>query len=128
MSFSDFWEGEILDHVFNIGAYTAPSVYVGYSTADPLDDGSGLAEPAGGGYARVLHSSWARSGNVVDNTGTITFPTTTASQGTITHFALFDAISGGNLLGSGALDTSRALTSAGLLPRFNDGDCNITLD
>jgi hypothetical protein len=127
-SFADFWEGEILDHIFDIGSYTAPTIYVGLSTADPLDDASGLAEPSGGAYARVAHAAWARSGNVVDNTGAVTFPTTTASWGTVTHFALFDALSGGNMLAHGTLDASRDLSASGKTPRFADGELDVSLD
>ena len=41
--FADYWEGEILDHIFGKGSYTPPTIYVGLSTVDPLDDASGLA-------------------------------------------------------------------------------------
>lgn len=126
-SFGDYWEAEILDHVFNIGAYTAPSIYVALSTADPTDDGSGVAEPSGNGYARVLHSSWGRSGSIVDNTGSVEFPEASGSWGTVTHFALYDAATSGNMLAHGTLDASRAITS-GLTPRFADGELDVTLD
>jgi hypothetical protein len=128
-SFSNFWENEILDHVFGTGAYTAPTIYVGLSTADPLDDASGLAEPSGGAYARVAHSAWdvAASG-ATENTGTVTFPENTASWGTVTHFALFDALSGGNMLAHGSLNASKDLSSTGQTPRFSDGELDITLD
>lgn len=126
MSYSDFWEGEILDHLFDIGAYAAPTIYVGYSTADPLDDASGLAEP-GGGYTRVACAAWSRVGNEVDNDAAVTFPEATGDQGTITHFALFDALSGGNMLCSSALGDSRSITT-GITPRFSAGELNVTLD
>jgi hypothetical protein len=126
-SFSDHWEGEILDHLFDIGAYSAPSFYVALSTADPTDDGSGIAEPVGNAYARKLHAAWARSGSTVDNTGVVEFAEATGSWGTVTHFALFDALSGGNMLGHGTLDTSRAIGN-GDTPRFADGELDVTLD
>lgn len=126
MSFADFWEGEILDHLFSIGAYSAPTIYVGLSTADPLDDASGLAEPSGGSYARKTYSSWSRSGNAIDNDGSVEFAEATGSWGTVTHFALFDALSGGNMLCSAALDAQRTITS-GTTPRFAAGELNVTL-
>ena len=52
-SFADYWENEILDHLFGKGSYTPPTIYVGLSTADPVDDASGLAEPSGNSYARI---------------------------------------------------------------------------
>ncbi|MBE3036627.1 MAG: hypothetical protein IMZ70_06065, partial [Candidatus Atribacteria bacterium] len=125
MSFSDFWEAEILDHVFDIGAYTAPTIYVGLSTADPLDDASGLAEPADT-YVRVACAAWSRVGNEVDNDATVEFPEAAGAWGTVTHFALFDALAAGNLLCSAALDAERAII-LGITPRFTAGELNITL-
>ena len=37
-SFANYWENEILDHLFGKGSYTPPTIYVGLSTADPADD------------------------------------------------------------------------------------------
>ena len=127
MSFSDFWETEILDHVFGIGSYTAPSTYVGLSTANPLDDASALAEPAAGAYARVEVTAWSRSGSEVDNDSAITFPTATDSWGTVTYGCLFDADSSGNLLLSFALDASKAVVNGDTV-NFAAGQFNVTLD
>ena len=44
-SFSNYWENKILNHIFGKSSYTPPAIYVGLSTADPLDNASGLAEP-----------------------------------------------------------------------------------
>ena len=52
MSFSNYLETELLDHVFANNAYTSPSsVYVGLFTTSPAEDGSGT-EVSGGSYAR----------------------------------------------------------------------------
>jgi len=112
MSFSDYLENELLDHVFGNSAYSAPaSLYVALSTADPTDDGSGLNEPVGNGYARVGVTNnlteWpAATGGSKSNANDVTFPLATGAWGTITHFAILDAATGGNLLGSGALGIS----------------------
>ena len=133
MSYSDYLENELLDHWLGNSAYTAPAtVYVGLSTADPLDDGSGLAEPVGNGYARVSVTNnlteWpAAVGGSKNNANDVTFPLATGSWGTITHFALFDAATGGNMLGSGALTSSRTV-SDGDQPRFAAGEITVTLD
>jgi len=128
-SFSDYWENEVLDHLFGKGAYTPPTVYVGLSTADPTDDGSGLAEPSGSGYARLATTgaSWGTaSGGALSNASAIEFAIATGSWGTITHFALFDALSGGNILAHGTLTTPRAVT-AGITPRFSIGELDVDL-
>lgn len=130
MSFANFWENEILDHIFNKGAYTAPTIYVGLSTADPGDDASGLAEPSGNGYARVTTAAgdWntAASG-LIDNQNELSFPAATGSWGTVTYACLFDAVTAGNLLASGALTASKSITS-GDTPKFAVGDLDVTLD
>ncbi len=129
-SFSDHWENEILDHIFGKGSYTPPTIYVGLSTADPLDNGSGLSEPNGNGYARVATSgaSWTTSsGGSLSNAGDITFPQATGSWGTLTHFALFDAASAGNMLAHGTLSQSKTITS-GDTAKFAAGDLDVSLD
>jgi hypothetical protein len=129
-SFSDHWENEILDNIFGKGSYTPPTIYVGLSTQDPLDNGSGLAEPSGNGYARAATSgaSWTTaSGGGLSNASDITFPQATGSWGTITHFALFDAASGGNMLAHGALSQSKTITSADTA-KFAAGDFDVALD
>ncbi len=129
-SFSDYWENEILDHIFGKGNYTPPTIYVGLSTADPLDDGSGLAEPSGNSYARVQTSAgdWnTASGGTIDNANDITFPEATGSWGTITHFGLFDAASGSNLLAHGTLSQSKSITTSDTA-KFAAGDLDVSLD
>ncbi len=129
-SFTDYWENEILDHIFGKGSYTPPTIYVGLSTADPLDDASGLAEPSGNGYARVQTSAsdWnAASGGSLDNASDITFAQATGNWGTVTHFALFDAATGGNMLAHGTLGQSKAIDSSNAA-RFEAGDLDMSLD
>lgn len=129
-SFSDYWENEILDHIFGKGSYTPPTIYVGLSTADPTDSGAGLAEPSGNGYARVQTSAldWNAAANgSLNNAGNITFAQATGNWGTITHFALFDAATAGNMLAHGALSQSK-LVSESDTARFEAGDLQISLD
>ena len=129
-SFSNFWELEILDHLFGKGSYTPPTIYVGLSTADPLDDASGLAEPSGNGYARVqtAGTDWnAAAAGALDNASDIIFPQATGSWGTVTHFTLFDAASAGNLLAHGTIDTSKAVDNGDTI-KFAAGDLDVTLD
>lgn len=109
-------------------SFTMPTVYVGLSTADPGEDASGLAEPSGNGYARVVTSgsTWnAASSGSATNAAAITFPTATGSWGTITHFATFDASSGGNMLASNALGSSQAI-STNQIARFAASALTVT--
>jgi hypothetical protein len=129
-SFADYWENEILDHLFGKGSYTPPTIYVGLSTAEPVDDTSGLAEPSGNSYARVstAGTDWnTASGGTIDNANDITFPEASGSWGTLTHFALFDAASGGNMLAHGSLSVSKSISS-GDTAKFGAGDLDVSLD
>jgi hypothetical protein len=129
-SFTDHWENEILDHLFGKGSYTPPAIYVGLSTADPGDSGAGLSEPSGNGYARVATAAadWnSASGGSLDNANAVTFPQATGSWGSITHFALFDASSGGNMLAHGSLTQAKTIAS-GDTARFSAGDLDVSLD
>ena len=130
MSLSNYEEAKILDLLIGKTAHSLVAVYVGLSTADPLDDASGLAEPVASGYARVVTSgaTWeAAVAGAIQNAAAITFPQASGSWGTISHFALFDALSGGNMIASGALDTPTAITT-GQIFRFAAGALDITLD
>ncbi len=132
MSLSNYLEEKLLEHVFEGAAYTQPTIYVGLSTADPDEDASGLAEPSGNGYARVAHASWDDDGqqsgsHQVSNNGAIDMGTASGgSWGEITHVAIFDAGSGGNMLASGALDASKTIAE-GDSCEFADGELKIKL-
>jgi len=113
---SDYLEKALNDHVLGGGDYTRPgTVYVALFTAAPSDSGGGT-EATGGSYARASvtnnSTNWpgATSGTGVKSNGTaITFTTATGDWGTVTHFAIFDAASGGNMLYWGALTASRTV-------------------
>lgn len=132
MTFCDYWEDEILDHVMMQGDYSSPTaIWVALSTADPTDDGSSLTEPSSGyGYARVETSAghWnAASSGLITNAVDITFAEATSDWGTITHFELRDASSAGNALANGALDSNTDVNS-GATAKFSAGDLSVSLD
>jgi len=111
---SNYLEEKVLDHVLGKGArdFTSPAnLYVALSTADPTENGSGLAEPSGNGYARQAVSFIASdAAAATENTAQLTFgPCSTAQWGTITHMAVFDASTAGNMLYYGALTASRLI-------------------
>lgn len=116
-SLSNYAELELLDHVLKTGSYTVPTnIYVALSTADPTDSGGSIAEPSGGSYARTVCNTWdVAASRATQNTGAVTFPTASGSWGTITHWALFDASSGGNMLAHGSFTASKAVASGDTL-------------
>jgi len=126
MSFSNYLENKVLLHVFGATAYTAPTtLYVGLFTSDPGEAGSGT-EVSGGSYARQT-VTFTVTGNAAANTAAVEFPTASASWGTITYAAIYDASTGGNLLASGGLATSKTIDSGDVF-RIPAGDFDITLD
>jgi len=132
MNLSDFLEAALLDHTFRGTAYTAPgTIYVALSTADPTENGSGLAEPSGAGYARLGiatgSAQWTRSGNTVTNVNDHSFAQATGAWGTLTHWALFDAATGGNMLAHGQLPDSKSPVD-GDTPTIKAGDISVTLN
>lgn len=129
-SFSNYTEDALLNHLFGKGNYAPPTIYVGLSTADPGDSGAGLSEPTGNGYARVetTGADWnTAAGGLLDNGNMILLGPATGNWGTLTHFALFDAATGGHLLLHGALAQPKTIDS-GDSARFASGELNITLD
>jgi len=128
-SFNDYLELKILDHVVGKTAYTMPTAYIALFTAAPSDTGGGT-EVTGGSYARVATSGadWnAAAAGAIDNAAAITFPTATASWGTVTHFAIMDAATAGNYLAWGALTTSKAVGN-GDTAKFDIAALSATLD
>jgi|TARA_R110000744_G_scaffold251037_1_gene367051 hypothetical protein len=125
MSFTNFLETEILDHVFGGNAYTAPSnLYLGLYTATPSDTGGGT-ELSGSGYAR-LAMAMSVSGNLATNSAAEEFATATGSWGTVTHVGVFDAATSGNLMAYGTLSASKAVATGDVF-RIPAGDLDITL-
>lgn len=127
-SISDYLEDELLDHVLDVGAYTPPTIYVALSTVDPTDDASGIAEPVGNGYARIAHSSWdAAASRLTENTGTVTFPQASGAWGTISHYAIYDALTNGNMLAHGSLSVSKSVVN-GNTPSIADGEIEVSFN
>ena len=126
MSFSNYLETEILDHVFGGNAYTAPgTLYLALFTSNPDEDGSGT-EVSGTSYARTS-VAFTVSGNTASNTAAVEFPTAGGSWGTVSHVGIYDASSAGNLMAYAALTTSKAIESGDVF-RIPAGDLDITLN
>jgi hypothetical protein len=126
MSFSDYLENKLVDHVFGGSAYTAPgTIYLALFTADPGDDDTGT-ELAGDNYSRKA-VSFTVTGNAATNSGVVEFDAATGSWGTITHVGLYDASTSGNLLAHAALTASKTIAATDVF-RVPAGDLDITLD
>ena len=111
---------------------TLAGPYLALYTAAPSDSAAGT-EVTGGAYARAnTNGLWATpsgsSPTTVSNNATITFPTATASWGTIVAFALFDASTGGNRLYWGDLTDATKAVASGDTASFASGAITLTED
>lgn len=148
MSKGNTFENEFLLHIFNNAAIaligdasglqpsaTAGSLYVSLHTADPGEAGDqSTNEVSYGSYARVAvarsSAGWTVTGNGVENTSTILFPTGTS--GSVTQngvaWAVGTASSGaGKILYKGTFTTA-IYTGLTIQPVILAGDLDITED
>lgn len=128
MSFSNYLETELLDHVFTNSAYTAPStLYLALHTASPAEDGSGTeVSTSGTAYAREA-VTFTVSGNTATTDAAVEYATATANFGTVSHVGIWDASTAGNLIAYAALTTSKTIETGDVF-RVPAGDLDITLD
>ena len=125
--FTDYYENKIIDHMLRNQAFTPPTtVYLALFTSAPSDAGGGT-EVSGGSYARQSVTLSAASGGASSNSADITFPQATADWGTITHCALMDAATAGNMLMWTALDANKTVNNGDTF-KINTGDLDVTVD
>ena len=117
---SNYLENKVLDHVLKYATapYTgATNTYLALfnntsgNTAANLEAGTLTDETSTSstGYSRQI-ATWASASSGTSATNsTITFSAATASWGTITHVAVMDASTSGNVLFWGAVTTSKTI-------------------
>lgn len=127
MSLSNYAENAILDHVFGPTPLAAPAGrYVSLHSADPGETGASELATANG-YARQAAAFDAAAAGVTQNNGAVTFTNTGSAWSAATHFGVWDAVSGGNFLGGGALAAPKTI-GAGDTGTFADASLTIALD
>lgn len=130
MSKSNYLENALLDHQMGGPDYVRPAtLYFGLFTTAPTDAGGGV-EVSGGNYSRsaVTNNATnfpAASGGDKSNGTAVAFPTPSAGWGLVTHFASFDAPTGGNMLRWGPLTIPKTINQGDLV-NFPPGslDCS----
>ena len=123
---SDYLENALVNATLRGQAYTAPTtIYMALFTSDPTDAGTGT-EVSGGAYARQTITFSAPTNGSTSNSADVLFPVATAGWGTVSHFAVYDAATSGNMLYYGVLTTSKAISSTDQL-KVAAGDITITL-
>jgi len=127
MSFTNFLETEILDHVFAGAAYSAPGThYLALFTAVANGETGSVTELSGSAYARQS-VAFTTSGDTTSNNAAVEFPTATGSWGTVTHVGVYDASTSGNLMAYATLSSSKAIDTGDVF-RVPSGDLDITLN
>lgn len=128
MNLSDYLKDTVINHNLRGQVWTPPStLYLALFTAAPSAAGGGT-EVSGGGYARqVLALDAAFPSGITQNSVDILFPTPTGAWGTITHGAVFDALTLGNLLLYGSIVQAKLVQAGGSF-KVLDGDFDFSLN
>lgn len=124
---SNYLRGKVIDVSLRATAYTAPaSVYVSLHTADPTAGAIAGTEVSGGWYIRKAATFAAQStAGQTSNSNTITYDPVTAGPVTVTHFAVWDAETLGNMLYYGPLASSKTFATTDV-PSWLPGQVAIT--
>lgn len=128
-SFIDAFENKVLDHILKGTSLAQPTnIYIELSTADPGESGGAIAPPSGNNYARAQCNTWnTAASRATANTNQVNFPQASGSWGTISHWALYDAITGGNLIAYGAFTTPKVI-GAGHTPFIKAGELDVNFN
>ena len=125
-AFSNYLENALINGTLRATTYTAPAtVYVGLFTSDPTDAGSGT-EVSGNAYARQAATFAAPSNGAASTNADVQFPQATGNWGTVTHFAIFDALTTGNMMYHGALTSSKTIETGDVF-KIASGSLTVTL-
>lgn len=104
-AFSDYLENAICNWLRGTAMPSAPaSLFVALFNGDPTDTGTGGTEVTATirTAGRVAGPFGAPADGVIKNSAVVSFGAA-AGSATVSHFALYDAASGGNMLVRGAL-------------------------
>jgi hypothetical protein len=132
---SNYLENKLLDHVLTATAYTQPSTrYLALftntsgSAAANLENGTLTDEvsTSGSAYSRKAVTFGAASGGSSATNATVTFDAATANWGTITHVAVMDAETSGEVLFYGAVTTSKTIETGDTF-QVSSGNLTISL-
>lgn len=113
---STYLAQKLIGHVLQGLAYPVPAgTYLALFVADPTDDNVTANEvnsATATWYGRKHITAWSApvgSGTVSSNSNSVIFNTVTGAAVAISHYGIYDAVSGGNLLDSGPLVATKVL-------------------
>jgi hypothetical protein len=118
---SDYLENALFSATLRGGSHTGGSVFAALFVTNPTDAGTG-SELTDTAYVRQrAHTTVASDGFTAPNNGSgsntrnLVFPAISNTQVTITHWGLFDAQTGGNLLYHAPLTNPKTLDPSDVL-------------
>jgi hypothetical protein len=132
---SDYLENKVLDHVLTATAYTQPTnrrlalfTNTSGNAAANLEAGTLTDEisTSGTGYGRQTVAFAAAVNGTSATNATVTFPAATANWGTVTHVAVMDDTTGGNVLFWGAVTTPKTIETGDTF-QVSSGNLTISL-
>ena len=134
-SFSDYSENKVLNYLLRGKAFAVPNLYLAlFTSSNGLEANTHLTQTevatSGTGYARVaipVSTGWTDNGSSFANAALLQFGQCTAGSNTVTHFAICTAITAGQLIVSGALNSSLNISS-GIQPQFASGSLSVSSD
>lgn len=123
----------VLEHIVGKSSFTMPSgPYLALFTVAPThENGTGGTEASLGNYARITcpGSNWGNAAaGAIANTSAVEFAECSGTNwGTMNGFALFDAITAGNMIIWGEITTPKDI-NIGDTAKFAIGELDVTLD
>ena len=133
MSMSNLTENDVLKAILqgtDISFRAGANLYLALFTADPTEAGVFTNEATYTGYARVAmvkSTSFTDGGSTFTNANLVQFGQCTLGSNVITHFALCTASTAGQIVVSGALNSSLSI-STGIQPQFSAGSLSVGAD
>ncbi|CAB4124472.1 hypothetical protein UFOVP62_4 [uncultured Caudovirales phage] len=110
MPFSTYTDNKLIDHLLGSNTYTKPaSKYLALYVGDPTSGGTEVST-SGSAYTR-LASNFTISSNVAANSSSLEWSPASSTWGTVTHAAIYDASTGGNMLVSAPLSVAKPITT-----------------
>jgi hypothetical protein len=104
MPFSSYLLNKLVDHAFGSGTFSKPTLYLGLTVS-----GVEVSTSGGSNYARKATSAFTVSSNTATLADDVDFDVAGTNWGTIDGVVLYDAVSGGNQLGTGSLSSSKVI-------------------
>lgn len=113
MPASNYLRGKVVDGSLRATTYIAPAVvYVSLHTADPTVNALSATEVSGSWYARqsAVFSAQSTAGQT-SNSDPLNYNPVTSGPVTVTHFAIWDDSTLGNMLYFGPLSVSKTFSN-----------------